>query len=53
MTLAMFFFFKSLCLHGETLLIRDDTAKNSVHGFCCGMSGFEKKCSRMTIVKMS
>lgn len=27
MTLAMFFFFKSLCLHGETLLIRDDTAK--------------------------
>lgn len=30
-------------MHGETLLIRDDTAKNSVHGFCCGMSGFEKK----------
>lgn len=41
-TLAMYFK-KSLCLHGETLLIRDDTAKNSVHGFCCGMSGFEKK----------
>lgn len=41
-TLAMYFK-KSLCLHGETLLIRDDTAKNSVHGFWCGMSGFEKK----------